>query len=66
MRVVFYAVCATVVALFGWNVLAFGGALYLVFGPEQFPRLVFWLILAASVPLFFVIFLRYFDRHEPQ
>lgn len=66
IRVLLYAVCGTVVAVFGWGVLAFGGLLYLVSGADQFPRLTFWLILAVSVPLFFVVLHRYFDRHEPR
>lgn len=66
LRVLFYAVCGTVVAAMGWAVLLFGGALYLLFGAEQFPRVVFWVGTALSLPVFFVVLFKYFDRREPQ
>jgi hypothetical protein len=64
LRVLVYAVAGTAVALFGWCVLLVGGILYLVFGATDFPRLFFWVVVALSTPVFFIILYRYFDRAE--
>ena len=65
IRILVYAACGTVVATMGWAVLLVGGVMYLLFGEQNFPRLAFWLMVTVSLPVFFVICLRYFERHEP-
>jgi hypothetical protein len=65
LRVLLYAVCGSVVATTGWTVLLIGGLLYLAFGEQDFPRLAFWMIVAISLPTFFVLCFKYFERHEP-
>jgi hypothetical protein len=63
-RVLIYTACATAVASMGWGVLLFGGLLYLVFGEQNFPRAIFWVVMALSVPAFLVVFFKYFNRVE--
>jgi hypothetical protein len=63
-RVLFYTICATIVACAGWVVLLFGGLLHLIYGAQGFPRVVFWIVLAISLPLFVIHFYRYFNRVE--
>jgi hypothetical protein len=64
IRVLVYAIAGTAVALFAWCVLLIGGILYVVFGANDFPRLLFWIVLVLSAPIFFVVLYRYFDRAE--
>jgi hypothetical protein len=64
IKILFLALCGSVVATGGWTVLGFGGLLYLLFDAESFPKLLFWSAVGLSLPLFFVLAFRYFDRVE--
>lgn len=64
VRVWLYAIAGTAVAIFGWCVLLVGGIFYLLFGADEFPRVIFWVIVALSAPVFLVLAYRYFDRAE--
>jgi hypothetical protein len=65
VRVIFYALCGTSVALAFWIVIVVFNLVGWLLGEAPFVRPLLWTIFVVSTPIFFVIAYKYFDRAEP-
>lgn len=63
-RIQILSICAALVAAGGWVVIGFGSLLSFLFEENEFPRTLFWTVLIISIPVFYALMYRYFERTE--